>query len=409
MQRPSLPRLVRTIPMAVSVFDLFKIGIGPSSSHTVGPMRAARLFALRLEHDGLLPHTARVLSQLYGSLGATGKGHGSDKAVLLGLAGHEPDTVDVEAVPQLLEAMRANAQLPLLGRHTVAFREKDDLKFHRRESLPLHANGMRFTAFDAAGAELSQRTYYSVGGGFVVSDEVLADGARQKVIAPDSTVLPHPFHSGDELLVRAREAGGSIAERDAPQRKRHWRTDAEIDAGLLKIWRRDAGRASSRGCKTGGVLPGGFQGASGAPRPICSRRSCPSQPGGRRCVIRCRCWIGSTSMHWRSTKKTPPAAASSLRRRTARPASCPPSCITTPASFPGAIDAARHRLSVDGCGDRHPLQGERQRSPARRSAARGKWAWHAAMAAGALCAVHRRFARSRSRTPPRSAWNITWA
>jgi L-serine dehydratase len=243
--------------MAVSVFDLFKIGIGPSSSHTVGPMRAARLFARSLVHDGLLPGTARVLSQLYGSLGATGKGHGSDKAVLLGLAGHEPDTVDVDAVPAMLAAMRAQCRLSLLGQHEIGFNEADDLKFYRRESLPFHANGMRFSAFDAAGAALGSRTYYSVGGGFVVSDEVAADGARQKVIAPDTTLLPHPFHSGEELLLRAREVGGSIA--DVMRRnERHWRSDAEIDAGLLKIWRvmQDC---VARGCATEGVLPGGFK------------------------------------------------------------------------------------------------------------------------------------------------------
>ena len=252
--------------MAVSVFDLFKIGIGPSSSHTVGPMRAARLFALRLEHEGHLPRTARVLSQLYGSLGATGKGHGSDKAVLLGLAGHEPDSVDVDAVPALLAKMRSECRIGLLGRHVVAFNEKDDLKFFRRsllgeDGLPFHANGLRFTAFDAQGVELASRVYYSVGGGFVVSDEVAADGAKQKVIAPDTTVLPHPFHSGDQLLQRCRELdggrGGPIA---AVMRanERHWRTDAEIDAGLLKIWRvmQDC---VERGCRTEGVLPGGFQ------------------------------------------------------------------------------------------------------------------------------------------------------
>jgi L-serine dehydratase len=243
--------------MAVSVFDLFKIGIGPSSSHTVGPMRAARLFTLRLEHDGLLARTARVLSQLYGSLGATGKGHGSDKAVLLGLAGHEPDSVDVDAVPALLAAMRRDARLALLGRHQITLHEKDDLKFFRRESLPFHANGMRFTAFDAEGAELASRVYYSVGGGFVVSDEVAADGARQKVIAPDTTLLPQPFHSGDELLQRCRESGDSIAA-VMRRNERHWRSDAEIDAGLLKIWRvmQDC---VERGCRTDGVLPGGFK------------------------------------------------------------------------------------------------------------------------------------------------------
>ena len=255
--------------MAVSVFDLFKIGIGPSSSHTVGPMRAARMFVSRLEHDGLLSRAARVLSQLYGSLGATGKGHGSDKAVLLGLAGYEPDTVDVDAIDGILAAVRSQARLPLLGQHAVAFNEKDDLKFFRRETLPLHANGLRFTAFDTAGAVLAQRVYYSVGGGFVVSEEVLADGARQKVIAPDTTVLPLPFRSGDELLLRAREIGGSNSGQHSGQNsgsiagvmrrnENHWRSDAEIDAGLLKIWRvmQDC---VLRGCATEGVLPGGFK------------------------------------------------------------------------------------------------------------------------------------------------------
>jgi L-serine dehydratase len=243
--------------MAVSVFDLFKIGIGPSSSHTVGPMRAARLFALRLAADGQLPRTARVQVQLYGSLGATGKGHGSDKAVLLGLAGHEPDTVDVDAVPALLAQIRQQQQLQLLGRHAVGFIEKDDLKFYRRESLPFHANGMRFTALDAGGDALASRVYYSVGGGFVVSDEVAADGSRQKVIAPDTTVLPHPFHSAEELLQRCAALGGPIAA-VMRHNERHWHSDAEIDAGLLKIWQvmQDCVR---RGCATEGTLPGGFK------------------------------------------------------------------------------------------------------------------------------------------------------
>ena len=248
--------------MAVSVFDLFKIGIGPSSSHTVGPMRAARLFARQLQHEGLLEKTARVQSHLYGSLGATGKGHGTDKAVLLGLAGHEPDTVDVDAVPALLAAVRQAARLPLLGTHEVAFAEKDDLKFWRRSLLdkdgqPFHANGMRFIAFDGAGAELANRTWYSVGGGFVVSEEVAADGARHKVIAPDTTVLPHPFHSGEELLLRCAEVGGSIAQ-VMRRNERHWRTDAKIDAGLLNIWA-VMQACVKRGCATDGILPGGFK------------------------------------------------------------------------------------------------------------------------------------------------------
>lgn len=243
--------------MAVSVFDLFKIGIGPSSSHTVGPMRAARLFASRLQHDGLLDRTTRIVSRLYGSLGATGKGHGSDKAVLLGLAGHEPDTVDVEAIPALLQAIRGGSTLAVLGTHPITFNEKTDLVFLRRETLPFHANGMRFEAFDAAGAPLADRTYYSVGGGFVVSDEVAADGSKQKVVAPDATVLPYPLRTGAELLELTARERCSIAEL-MRRNERHWRSDAEIDAGLLKIWA-VMQACVQRGCKTGGTLPGGFK------------------------------------------------------------------------------------------------------------------------------------------------------
>ncbi|MFY9512457.1 MAG: L-serine ammonia-lyase, partial [Rubrivivax sp.] len=201
--------------------------------------------------------TTRVLSQLYGSLGATGKGHGSDKAVLLGLAGHEPDTVDVDAVPGLLAAMRSQGRIELLGQHGVDFNEKTDLKFHRRETLPFHANGMRFSAFAADGVLLGERAYYSVGGGFVVSDEVAADGAKQKVIAPDTTVLPHPFHSGAELLALTQQQGCSIAGL-MRRNEGHWRSDTEIDAGLLKIWRvmQDC---VTRGCAAQGTLPGGFK------------------------------------------------------------------------------------------------------------------------------------------------------
>ncbi|MBK1712728.1 L-serine ammonia-lyase [Rubrivivax gelatinosus] len=243
--------------MAVSVFDLFKIGIGPSSSHTVGPMRAARLFVLRLAHEGLLERTARVAAQLYGSLGATGKGHGSDTAVLLGLAGHEPDTVPVDEVPALLAAMRASGRLELLGQRAIDFAEKRDLEFHRRETLPFHANGMVFSAWDAAGTLLSERRYYSVGGGFVVSDEIAADGTRHQVIAPDATVLPHPFRSGDELLQRTHELGCDIA---GVMRRNEalWRSEAEVEAGLLTIWQ-VMQACVRRGIATPGVLPGGFK------------------------------------------------------------------------------------------------------------------------------------------------------
>jgi L-serine dehydratase len=210
-----------------------------------------------LSHEGLAARTARVQSHLYGSLGATGKGHGSDKAVLLGLSGHEPDTVDVDAVPGLLAAIRDEGRLTLPGGPTIVFIEKDDLKFHRRESLPFHANGLRFVALDAAGTQLADRTYYSVGGGFVVSDEVAADGSRQKVVAPDTTELPLPFHSGEELLKRAHQIGGTIAQ-VMRHNERHWRSDAQIDAGLLRIWQ-VMQACVARGCATEGVLPGGFK------------------------------------------------------------------------------------------------------------------------------------------------------
>jgi L-serine dehydratase len=242
--------------MAVSVFDLFKIGMGPSSSHTVGPMRAARQFVARLQHADLLTQTITVRCWLHGSLGATGKGHASDVAVLLGLCGHEPDTVDVDHIPELLAEVRNEKRLRLAGVHSIAFDEKDDLLF-MRAPLPFHANGMRFVALDAAGNELANRVYYSVGGGFIVSDEVAADGSRQKVIAPDATVLPLPFTSGDALLALAQQHGLSIAQ-IMRKNEQHWRTDAEIDAGLLRIWQvmQDCVR---RGCRTEGVLPGGFK------------------------------------------------------------------------------------------------------------------------------------------------------
>lgn len=243
--------------MAVSVFDLFKIGIGPSSSHTVGPMRAARMFVSRLAHEGKLDRTARVVCKLYGSLALTGKGHGSDKAVLLGLAGHEPDTVDVDAVPATLEAIRGAHRITLGGTHPVAFDESTDLLFLRRETLPFHPNGLGFQAFDTNGAQLESRTYFSVGGGFVVSDEVAADGSKQKVIAPDTTVLPHPFHSGAELLALTGQLGCSIAE-VMRRNEHHWRSDAEIDAGLINIWR-VMQACVERGLRTEGTLPGGFK------------------------------------------------------------------------------------------------------------------------------------------------------
>ena len=265
--------------MAVSAFDLFKIGIGPSSSHTVGPMRAARLFAGRLASSGQLAATSRIHIELYGSLGATGKGHGSDTAVLLGLSGHEPDSVDVDQVPDYLARIRAERRLAVLGRHAIGFDDTTDLVFNRRESLPMHANGLRFTAFDAAGGELTNRVYYSVGGGFVVSEDVAADGTAQKRIAPDTTVLPYPFHSGDDLLAQCERHGWSIAD-VMRGNERHWRTDADIDAGLLRIWQ-VMQACVERGCATDGVLPGAFKvkrRAAGLQRQLAAAAAGPADP-----------------------------------------------------------------------------------------------------------------------------------
>src|SRR5512145_1338067 len=157
--------------MAVSVFDLFKIGIGPSSSHTVGPMRAARLFAERLQENGSLPRAAKLQVELFGSLALTGKGHGTDRAILLGLEGEKPELVDPDGIESRLAKIRDANAISLLQRHKIPFHEKDHLIFHYDRSLPLHPNGMRFTAIDRQQETLEQQVYYSVGGGFVAQEQ----------------------------------------------------------------------------------------------------------------------------------------------------------------------------------------------------------------------------------------------
>jgi L-serine dehydratase len=236
--------------MRNSIFLLFKIGIGPSSSHTMGPMRAARLFADELAAEGQLDATTRVVCHLYGSLGATGRGHASDIAVILGLLGHEPETVDVDAIAGIVEDARTRRALALLGRHPIGFDETTDLLFRGAEVLPRHANALRLTAFDAAGTPLLERVYYSVGGGFVVEE------GRETNDAPgDGTpALPHPFSSAAELIALTRASGRSIAElmRD---NERLWRDDAEIDRQIARIWRAMQD-CVARGLKGKGTLPG---------------------------------------------------------------------------------------------------------------------------------------------------------
>ncbi|SCF38737.1 L-serine dehydratase [Micromonospora viridifaciens] len=237
----------------ISVFDLFSVGIGPSSSHTVGPMRAARTFVAGLKADGLLADTARVQAELFGSLGATGHGHGSDRAVLLGLEGEVPETVDTDSVGPRVERIRAERRLGLLGTQEIDFDPDRDLVLHRRRSLPYHPNGMTFAAYDAAGALVRARTYYSVGGGFVV-DEAAAGADR---IKPDSTQVRYPFLTGAELLAVTTGNGLSISEVMLAN-ELSWRSEADVRAGLLEIWRvmRECVEA---GCARDGVLPGGLK------------------------------------------------------------------------------------------------------------------------------------------------------
>ncbi len=239
--------------MSISVFDLFTIGIGPSSSHTVGPMRAARRFAERLDADGALDRTARVQVELFGSLAATGRGHGTDRAVLMGLEGETPEGIDPDRVGPRVEEIRARHEISLLGRRPIPFDEATDLVFNRKDLLPLHSNGMRFTARDAAGAEIEERVYYSVGGGFVVNEG--ASGA-DRVVA-DTTAVAHPFRSGEELLQISEETGLAIWE-IMLDNERAWRSDEEIRSGLLRIWRAMEA-CVERGCRQTGVLPGGLK------------------------------------------------------------------------------------------------------------------------------------------------------
>lgn len=240
--------------MAISVFDLFKIGIGPSSSHTVGPMLAASTFAGQLKADGILQNVTEVRVQLYGSLGATGKGHGSDKAIILGLMGELPAEIDPAVVPEIMQQVRDELQLSLMGSHRIGFIEKKHLILHKRKSLPYHPNGMRFEAIDAEGNEIRSAVYYSVGGGFVV-DEAAATGDDPIVEA--HVDLPLPFTTAVQLLERCKETGSSFSD-VMFENEKVWRTESEIKAELLHIWS-VMQECVRNGCANEGILPGGLK------------------------------------------------------------------------------------------------------------------------------------------------------
>ncbi|GAB3921769.1 L-serine dehydratase [Microlunatus endophyticus] len=239
--------------MSISVFDLLSIGIGPSSSHTVGPMRAAGRFATELADSGALARVGRVRAELYGSLGATGHGHGSENAVLWGLEGEDPEKVDTDTGPKRAQEMRDTRTICLAGRHEIDFAPDEDLVLHRRKSLPFHPNGMIFTAWDASGLVLAERTYYSIGGGFVLND----DGSGRPTLQPDPTAVPYPFRTGDELLAICHTGDLSISD-VALANEVARRPEPEVRDGLLRIWQTMAD-CVAHGCTTPGTLPGGLK------------------------------------------------------------------------------------------------------------------------------------------------------
>jgi L-serine dehydratase len=239
--------------MAISLFDMLKIGIGPSSSHTVGPMKAAHTFVTALDEAGLLQRVERIQSQLYGSLGATGKGHGSGPAVLLGLEGHLPEEIDPTIVEPRSQLITTTARLNLLGRHSINYHESGDMIYHRQQSLPYHSNGMTFTAWDASGEQLLHKVYYSVGGGFVVDEK--AAGADR--IVEDRSKQPYPFTTAVELLKICSDTGLSIAE-IMLKNEQVWRTEEEIRSGILRLWL-VMQECVKNGVRNEGVLPGGLK------------------------------------------------------------------------------------------------------------------------------------------------------
>ena len=241
--------------MAISIFDLFKIGIGPSSSHTVGPMVAANLFLQGLKDQGNLGAVDSISVDLYGSLGATGKGHGSGKAVMLGLMGEKPDEVDVASIQGVMEEILATKKINLAASKIIDFDYDEDITFHRKKSLPFHANGMMITACDANDDILYDKIYYSVGGGFIVDDS-----ERDEFTAPikqNDIELPYMFKTGDELLALCKKEKLSISEM-MMRNECVWRSEEEVREKLLNIWQvmQDCVTA---GCKNTGILPGGLK------------------------------------------------------------------------------------------------------------------------------------------------------
>ena len=255
--------------MKHSLFELFKIGIGPSSSHTMGPMRAALRFARELESTGLTSRTASVQVDLYGSLALTGHGHGTGRAILLGLSGQTPEAIDPAEIEGQLSVIRTAGTLQLPGHRTIAFDEASHLLFHRDQMYPVagvvsHPNGMRFSAVDSGGALLLERIFFSIGGGFIVSaGEFAAAQGTQATVDDEARGVPYPFHSAQELLGRAAAAGITIAQlmlanECALVESATGTAEEEVRRGVLRIWQvmRDC---TQHGIEAEGILPGGLK------------------------------------------------------------------------------------------------------------------------------------------------------
>ncbi|MCU1500520.1 MAG: L-serine dehydratase 1 [Acidimicrobiales bacterium] len=253
----------------ISAFELFSVGIGPSSSHTVGPMRAARRFAVALGEAGLMDRVGAVRTELFGSLGLTGRGHGTHTAVMLGLMGEQPDLIDPDTIPAIVEGIRGAGRLTILGRHEVAFIVKQHIVFHRRAKLPHHPNGLRFAALDADGEELIAGVYYSLGGGFIAEEADFTDPARR----PAPAAEPYPFGTAVELLGHTRATGlpisGVVLANEVSRRE-----EPEVRRRLLALWA-EMRACVDRGLRRDGILPGGLKVPRRAPalhRTLCDRR-----------------------------------------------------------------------------------------------------------------------------------------
>ncbi|MBL0556768.1 L-serine ammonia-lyase [Aeromonas caviae] len=262
----------------ISVFDMFSIGIGPSSSHTVGPMRAACAFIQTLKANALLSRTGRVVVECYGSLGQTGKGHGTGKAIILGLAGFEPESVDIEAIPAFLAQVEQTQTLCLGGEQPSEFPRIGAILFNRRKTLPAHSNGMTLRAYEGDTLVFEQ-TYYSIGGGFIIEESHFANAREEAARFDAAHPIPYPFESGAELLAQCQESGLSISGLMLANEK-VFRSEAEIKAGLRKIWQAMQG-CVERGCKSEGVLPGGLKVKRRAPalyRQLCGETNFNKDP-----------------------------------------------------------------------------------------------------------------------------------